>query len=151
MAPQTKLTIWYGLTHNGTWGKAFNPKTYVDGYNLYQWLLLHKRGTTTSTSTSTPTTSGAPIANAGKDQTIPISWKYMPTVNATLSTDPGGWIKSFKWTKVSGPSSYWFSYPNSAKTKVNGLVAGTYVFRVTVTDNTGKTDTDDVTIYMTNN
>jgi hypothetical protein len=46
MAPQTKLTIWYGLTHNGTWGKAFNPKTYVDGYNLYQWLLLHKRGTT---------------------------------------------------------------------------------------------------------
>src|SRR5215217_3355912 len=76
MAPKTKLTVWYGLSHNGTWGKAFNPKTYVDGYNLYQWLLLHRRGTTsTATSTSTSTT-GAPIANAGKDQSIPISWKY---------------------------------------------------------------------------
>jgi len=146
-APKTKLTIWSGLTHNGTWGKAFNPKTYVDGYNLYQWLLLHKRGTT-STAPSTSTT-GAPIANAGKDQSIPISWNYMPTLNATLSTDPGGWIKSFKWTKVSGPTSYWFSAPYAGKTKANGLVAGTYVFRVTVTDNSGKTDTDDVTIYMT--
>src|SRR5205085_5469526 len=29
MASQTKLTVWSGLTHNGTWGKAFNPKTYV--------------------------------------------------------------------------------------------------------------------------
>ena len=253
-ASKTKLTVWYGLSHNGTWGKAFNPKTYVDGYNLYQWLLLNKRGTTSGTSSPTPTTgnaipnavagpdqsiplswnympflngtkstdsdvwiasfrwtkisgpssysfssptsgqtkvnnlvagtyvfrltvtdnkgatdyddvkvtmtssgttttttTGAPLANAGKDQTIPISWKYFPTLNATLSTDSDGWIKSFKWTKVSGPSSYWFSNQYAGQTKANGLVAGTYVFRVTVTDNSGKTDTDDVTIYMTNN
>ena len=52
---------------------------------------------------------------------------------------------------MSGPSSYWFSNPNGAQTRANGLVAGTYVFRVTVTDNSGKTDTDDVNIYMTNN
>src|SRR5215216_4503547 len=32
MAPYTKLTIWDGLTHNGTWAKAFNPLTKVDGY-----------------------------------------------------------------------------------------------------------------------
>jgi hypothetical protein len=150
MAPKTKLTVWYGLTHNGTWGKAFNPKTYVDGYNLYQWLLLHKRGTTSTAPSTSTSTTGAPIANAGKDQSIPISWKYFPYLNATLSKDSdGGWIKSFKWTKVSGPSSYWFSAPYSAQTKANGLVAGTYVFRVTVTDNSGKTDTDDVTVYMT--
>jgi hypothetical protein len=107
--------------------------------------------TMTSSGTTTTTTTGAPLANAGKDQTIPISWKYFPTLNATLSTDSDGWIKSFKWTKVSGPSSYWFSSPYAGQTKANGLVAGTYVFRVTVTDNSGKTDTDDVTIYMTNN
>ena len=107
--------------------------------------------TTSSTTSSSGSTTGAPIANAGKDETIPVSWKYMPTINASLSTDPGGWITAFKWTKVSGPSSYWFSSSTSSQTKVNGLVAGTYVFRVTVTDNTGKTDTDDVTIYMTNN
>lgn len=43
-APKTKLTIWYdGVSHNGTWGRAFNPVTKVDGYNIYQWMLLHKR------------------------------------------------------------------------------------------------------------
>ena len=147
-ASKTKLTVWSGLTHNGTWGKAFNPTTSVDGYSLYKWLLLHKRGSSTSTAPSTSTT-GAPVANAGKDQSIPISWKYYPFLNGTLSKDYDGWLKTFKWTKVSGPSSYWFSAPYSAQTKANGLVAGTYVFRLTVTDNSGKTDTDDVTIYMT--
>ena len=147
-ASKTKLTVWSGLSHNATWGKAFNPATKVDGYNLYQWLLLYKRGTTTTA--PLPTTSGAPVANAGADQTIPISWKYYPSLNATLSKDANGWLTKFRWTKVSGPSAYWFSAPSSAKTKANGLVAGTYVFRVTVTDNSGKTDTDDVTIRMTN-
>jgi hypothetical protein len=152
-ASKTKLTIWSGLTHNGTWGKAFNPKTFVDGYNLYQWLLLHKRGTTTSTPspTPTPTTSGniAPHAVAGPDQTIPVSWKYMPFLNGTKSTDADGWIAKFKWTKISGPSSYSFSSSTSGQTKVNALVAGTYVFRLTVTDNKGATSYDDVKVIMT--
>src|SRR5688572_2546026 len=29
MASKTKLTIWSGISHNGTWGKAFNPVTRV--------------------------------------------------------------------------------------------------------------------------
>lgn len=144
-APKTKLTIWYGISHNSTWAKAYNPQTRVDGYNIYEWMLRYTRGSTTA---AVP---GAPVANAGKDQTIPVSWKYYPTLNATLSTDADGWIKAFKWSKVSGPSSYWFSNQYGGQTKANGLVAGTYVFRITVTDNVGKTDTDDVTIYMTNN
>lgn len=163
MAPQTKLTIWSGLTHNGTWGKAFNPITKVDGYNLYEWFLLHNRTSTSSattttiaapaetTSTTTTASSGnlAPNANAGPDQSIPVSWNYFPFLNATTSTDQDGWIVSWKWTKISGPSEYSFSSPYSAQTKANGLVAGTYVFRVTVTDNKGATDYDDVTVTMT--
>ncbi|MBL7698251.1 MAG: hypothetical protein JNK79_08840 [Chitinophagaceae bacterium] len=171
MAPQTKLTIWSGISHNGTWGKAFNPVTKVDGYNLYEWMLLHKRsGATTSTQTPTtpppttptapttpttpkptPPTSGnlAPKAVAGADQTIPLSWNYFPLINATPSTDPDGWIASFKWTKISGPAQYTIVNPNAGKTKVNGLVAGTYVFRVTVTDDKGATAYDDVSITMT--
>jgi hypothetical protein len=154
MAPKTKLTIWSNLSHNGTWGKAFNPITRVDGYNLYEWFLLHKRGTTTSTTSPTtapsPTTGNvAPIANAGADRSIPVSWNYFPTLNATTSTDADGYLTSFKWTKISGPSSYSLATPNSAKTKANNLVAGTYVFRVTVTDNKGATDYDDVVITMT--
>ena len=150
MAPKTKLTIWDGISHNGTWGKAFNPVTKIDGYNIYEWMLLHRRATTTTYSSST-SVNALPVANAGTDRSIPISWNYFPTLNGTLSSDPDGWIAAFKWSKVSGPSSYTLSSPNTGQTKAYGLVAGTYVFRVTVTDNKGATDYDDVTIIMTNN
>jgi pimeloyl-ACP methyl ester carboxylesterase len=148
MAPYTKLTIWDGLSHNGTWGKAFNPATKIDGYNIYEWMLLYKRGTATTT-----TLAGnlPPVANAGTDRTIPLSWNYFPVLNGTLSTDADGWIAAFKWTKVSGPASYTFANAYAGQTRVTNLTAGTYVFRVTVTDNKGATDTDDVTIIMTNN
>ena len=148
-ATKTKLTVWTTETHNGTWYRAYNPTTRVDGRSIYEWMLLYKRGTTTSP-TPLPTTNNlAPIARAGADRTIPLSWNYMPTVNGTTSTDQDGWIKSFKWTKISGPSSYWFSSSTSGQTKINGLVAGTYVFRLTVSDNKGVTSYDDVKITMT--
>lgn len=156
-ASKTKLTIWSGLTHNGTWGKAWNPTTKVDGYNVYEWMLLYTRGTSTSGTSSpspapTPSTGNiAPVARAGADVSVPKSWNYDPWVYATTSTDADGWLTSFKWTKISGPSTYTIVSPTSAKTKLDNLVAGTYVFRVTVTDNKGATDTDDVTVTITNN
>jgi predicted peptidase len=153
IAPYTKLTIWDALSHNATWGKAFNPITKVDGYNIYEWMLLHTRGTTTTTSSTTIPLSGnlLPVANAGADRSIPLSWNYFPTLNATLSTDPDGWIAAFRWTKVSGPATYTIISPNTGQTKLSNLVAGTYVFRVTATDNKGATDTDEVTVMMTTN
>jgi hypothetical protein len=160
IAPQTKLTVWSGLTHNGTWGKAFNPVTKVDGYNIYEWMLLHKKGSApapspapapTPTPTPTPTGNNLPVANAGTDQSIPVSWKYFPSLNSTLSKDSDGWITNYQWSKISGPAAYSLTTPGSAQTKANNLVAGTYVFRVTVTDNKGGTATDDVTITMTAN
>lgn len=150
MAPQTKLTVYSSESHNATWARAFNPTSRTDGYNIYEWLLRYKRGTTTAPAPAPSTsTSGKPIAIAGPDQVIPVSWKYMPFLNGTRSNDPGGWIAKFKWTKISGPSPYWFEAPTAGKTKANGLVAGTYVFRLTVTDNKGNTAYDDVKVTMT--
>lgn len=156
-AGKTKLTIWDGLTHNGTWGKAWNPVTKVDGYNVYEWMLLYTKGTSSSGTTSpspspapVPTPSGnvAPVASAGSDVTISKSWGYNPTVYATTSKDSDGWIKSFAWSKVSGPSAGSIATPTAGKTQLTGLAVGTYVFRVTVTDNNGATDTDDVTVKV---
>jgi hypothetical protein len=73
----------------------------------------------------------------------------MPMVYATMSKDSDGWIAAFKWTKVSGGSATILS-PTGGSTRITGLVAGTYVFRVTVTDNKGATSTDDIKITMTN-
>ncbi|MBL7699012.1 MAG: hypothetical protein JNK79_12685 [Chitinophagaceae bacterium] len=150
MAPQTKLTVYSSESHNATWARAFNPTSRTDGYNIYEWLLRYKRGTAAAPAPAPPTsTGGKPVARAGADQVIPLSWKYMPFLNGTKSDDADGWIAKFKWTKISGPSSYWFSAPNAGQTKANGLVAGTYVFRLTVTDNKGNTAYDDVKVTMT--
>jgi hypothetical protein len=149
----------------------------VDGFNVYQWMLLHKRGSTGSvapapTPTPTPTpepeeptapteptepstppaTPGAnqlPIAKTSDDRIIPLEWNYMPTIWGNTSVDPDGTIVSYKWTKISGPSSYRMETPTGKNTKLTNLVAGTYVFRLTVTDNEGGVSSDDVTITMT--
>jgi len=161
-APLTKLTIWSGLSHNSTWGKAFNPVTREGGYNIYEWMLLYTRGTSTSGTIETapapepapaPAPSGnvLPVATAGADVSVPKSWNYSPYVYGTRSTDADGWIAGFKWSYVSGPTSYTIVSPTSGNTKLANLVVGTYVFRITVTDNKGGIDTDDVNVTITNN
>jgi hypothetical protein len=87
-----------------------------------------------------------PTANAGPDQTI----NFPVLRSATLSgsgSDPDGSIVSYSWSKVSGIGGN-ITSPNSASTTVTGLVVGTYIFRLTVTDDKGATDTDDVTITV---
>ena len=87
-----------------------------------------------------------PVANAGSDLTI-----TLPTNSATLSgsgTDPDGTISSYKWAKVSGPSSYTIANANSATTNITSLVQGVYQFQLTVTDNSGATGTDVILVTV---
>jgi hypothetical protein len=88
----------------------------------------------------------APQAQAGADQTI-----TLPANTATLTgsgTDNDGTIATYRWSKVSGPAGGSISTPNAASTTVTALQEGAYVFRLTVTDNEGLQDTDDVTITV---
>jgi hypothetical protein len=88
-----------------------------------------------------------PDANAGANVTI-----TLPTSSATLngnsSSDPDGTISSYLWSKTSGPATYAISTPNNVSTSVINLVAGTYVFTLTVTDNDGGVATDTVTVTV---
>ena len=78
----------------------------------------------------------SPTANAGADKVI-----SLPTNSVTLTgsgSDPDGSIASYAWSKVSGGSAT-INNPSSATTTISGLVQGSYIFRLTVTDNGGAT------------
>jgi hypothetical protein len=65
------------------------------------------------------------------------------------SYDPDGTIASFLWTRLSGPNVPTIATPSGMNTNVTGLVNGTYVFRETITDNSGASDNEDFTVNIT--
>lgn len=87
----------------------------------------------------------SPVANAGPDQVV-----TSPVSSVTLSgsgSDADGSISSYLWSLISG-SGITIVSPASTSTVINGLAPGTYVFRLTVTDNNGATATDDVAVTV---
>lgn len=104
--------------------------------NIYQWMLQYSRGVTVA----------SPTANAGSDQTI-----TLPTSSVNLSgsgTAGTGTITGYAWTKISGPGTQSMPNPNNANVTVSGLLEGVYQFRLTVTNSSSATATDDITITV---
>lgn len=91
----------------------------------------------------------APVANAGQDITISQT-SGRANLSAESSTDADGRIIKYRWTRVSGPSPVTIENPAAVMLAVDALEKGVYVFRVTVTDNDGLTDTDDIRVTVTN-
>ena len=88
----------------------------------------------------------APTANAGSDQSI-----TLPIAAVTLTgsgTDPDGTISSYVWAKLSGPATGTITNVTAAATAATGLLAGTYVFELTVTDNAGATAKDNIQVIV---
>lgn len=128
------------------WGTYYNP-TYTESIkkadssstvsmNIYEWMLQFSRSDI----------GGTPTSNAGADQTI-----NLPTSSVTLTgsgtAGSGHTISSYGWTKQSGGSAT-ITSPSSSTTTVTGLSAGTYVFRLTVTNEVPASATDDITITV---
>jgi hypothetical protein len=87
-----------------------------------------------------------PVVSAGVDKVIRV-----PATSVTLigsANDADGSIKSYKWTKISGPSSYKIGDDTKAATGVSKLVAGVYKFQLRATDNRGGTSTSTVTVTV---
>jgi len=101
---------------------------------------------TITVNAATPPVNQPPTANAGSDITItlPIS----STILAGSGFDADGTITTYAWSWVSGPQTYAINNPNSAATGLTNLIQGTYVFRLTVTDNNGATASDVVTVKV---
>ncbi len=92
------------------------------------------------------TTISTPVANAGPDQTI-----TAPASSVTLSgsgTDVNGTITLYNWSLISGPNAPSINGSGNASTSASGLVAGTYVFQLTVSDNNGSSATDQMIVNV---
>ncbi|MGN6435212.1 MAG: PKD domain-containing protein [Agriterribacter sp.] len=140
--PKARLTIFQKAGHDA-WTATYDPNFRQDGLSVYEWMLSYSRG-----SSATPAPPPPPVAEAGANQAITLPTSSV-TLDGSKSTVASGYtIKTYAWTKVSGPTSGVITTPAGKTTTVTGLVAGTYVFQLKVTDSNGNTDTDTVTITV---
>ncbi|MBT9310743.1 PKD domain-containing protein [Leptothoe kymatousa] len=91
--------------------------------------------------------SDRPTVTAGADTSI-----QLPADSITLTGSIGSLgcaVATYQWSQVSGPANVALNGATSPQLRVNNLtVAGTYVFRLTVTDVCGARATDDVQVTV---
>lgn len=119
-------------------------EVWVEHADYYPTFEINNEGEDEEEEVNTP-----PVVNAGSNKSI-----TLPTNTTTLSgsaTDSDGTIVSITWAYVSGPEGYVIENPNSLSTKITSLSsAGTYVFRLTATDNDEATANDTVSVTVRN-
>lgn len=128
-SPLAKTTLFSGLNHI-IWDKVYKE---TDAIN---WMLGFTNGSTTN---------AAPVVSAGPDKTI-----TLPTSEVYLqgsASDSDGSIASYNWTKTSGGSCS-LSGTTGSKLRAYNLAAGSYYFRLTVTDSKGATKYDNVMVTV---
>lgn len=88
-----------------------------------------------------------PLACAGQNQFIILPAQSV-LLDGSCSTDPDNDIKSYLWTKLSGPSSFNMANASDIQVQVTDLVEGTYQFQLTVTDKEGLVSMDKVQVTV---
>jgi len=63
--------------------------------------------------------------------------------------DLDGSITAYRWSQISGPSTALIVDPDLVITPLKGIVQGTYVFQLKVTDNGGLSSTASATVTVT--
>ena len=89
-----------------------------------------------------------PYADAGYDQFL-LYPNNTSQLNASNSYDPEGNPVTFVWSQKEGPSIAIFNNKNIAQPTISGLIIGTYVFEVAVSDGV-KTSTREVSVVVDN-
>jgi len=135
-AAELKWTAYAGVGHNA-WDNAYTTDHSVQSpLNVYEWFLTKNKGVKSNVT---------PTVNAGADQVLqlPATWITL----AGTATDSDGTIASYAWTQVSGPTTT-LTNANTASLLLPALIAGSYVFRLTATDNSGGVSSDDVNVTV---
>jgi predicted esterase len=120
------------------------------GAYVFQLTVTDNSGATASGTvavTVNPAPNQPPTANAGTPQVITLPTNAV-MLDGSGSKDNDGTIATYAWTKESGPASGAIASPSAVSTQVTGLVAGAYVFKLTVTDNSGATASNTVAVTV---
>jgi hypothetical protein len=88
-----------------------------------------------------------PVAVVGPAQTITLPVSTV-TLDGSGSYDTDGTITSYSWVQLSGNGGVTLAGASEVQATANGLTAGSYVFQLTVTDNSGATGVATVTITV---
>ncbi|MFT3749841.1 MAG: T9SS type A sorting domain-containing protein [Agriterribacter sp.] len=139
--PKPLITIFNASGHDA-WTQTYNPSFKQDGLNVYEWMLSKSRGTAQPAPAKPVLT-----ANAGANQVITLPTNSVK-LDGTGSNVTSGKITSYAWLKISGPGSHNVIAPSSPITEIKNLVAGTYVFQLTIKDSNGSTATSTVTVTV---
>lgn len=88
-----------------------------------------------------------PIANAGANVFV-----TLPSNTAILNgsgVDPDGTIATYSWSRRLGPTTVTESGNTTQTLSLTDLVVGTYLYRLTITDDKGGTTFDEVSVFVT--
>jgi poly(3-hydroxybutyrate) depolymerase len=143
--PGLATTKVYPYGNHYIWDWAYDTTHNSQNPNMFEWFLGQSRSGTVPAPTPV---NMQPVAKAGNDVTITQPANSVSLASAG-SYDPDGTITSYSWSLVSGPTT-WASIitPTGSTTQVQNLVGGTYVFRLTVTDNNWVASTDEVSVTV---
>lgn len=70
------------------------------------------------------------------------------TITLTANAINGASIASFNWSQISGPNTSTIAATTSATASISGLTNGTFIYRVTGTDTSGKVLSTDATVKV---
>jgi dienelactone hydrolase len=146
--PATKPSV---RTKHDCWTFVLNPNTFKENnLNVFQWMLQYTTLGGPQPPTTPPPAGGnqPPQVTVLNDLTVKLSTHTWPKVYPTYVNEPDGYVAVVKWTKTQGPTAFTIASPNSASTQITDMVAGTYIFRLTITDNKGASAFDEVTITV---
>lgn len=142
-SPLAKVTIFPGMGHI-IWDKAYNET------NVLSWMLTFRNGSSGGGQTPDQTDSNqnankGPVANAGADKTLTLPENSI--VLEGKASDSDGEVTGYEWQKVSGGSAN-LSQASSASLQISGLSEGVYIFKLTVKDDDGATDSDEIKVQV---
>ena len=120
----------------------------IVGDYIFQILVTDDDGATASDNITIhvqPAPNQRPVAYAGPNQTIQLPADYGQLQGTGY--DPDGYIVSYLWRLISGPTGGAITNPNDSSTLIVALSPGVYNYELTVFDNAGATGKD--TVWVT--